>query len=177
MISRIHSQNVHKNKAWTLHLLETLKTDTDIIMIQEPPRYQVKRIPSGTGPLGTIEYDTAHHPSWSKIFFHTNVSVYVNINVLKTHNFFLFPTFNNNIIAFTLQLETSGQSHHFVNVYNDPNQQTLKRLLTFLEHEDLENLVVLGDVTVAPITLLVCVSSILYHHHARCISFISIMDS
>jgi hypothetical protein len=145
MISKIHSQNVHKNKAWTLHLLETLKNDTNIVMIQEPPRYQVKRIPSGADPLGTIELDTAHHPGWSKIYFHTNVSVYVNLNVLKTHNFFLFPTFDNNVIAFTLQQIDNNERYHFINVYNDEDQPTLKRLLTFIEHEDLDNLTVLGD--------------------------------
>jgi hypothetical protein len=121
MISRIYSQNVHKNKAWTSHLLETLKTDTDIIMIQEPPGYLVKCIPSGMEPLGAAEHDTVHHPSWSKIYFHTNVAVYVNLNILKTHNLFLFPCFDNNIIAFSLQLATIEERHHFINVYNDEN--------------------------------------------------------
>jgi hypothetical protein len=115
------------------------------VMIQEPPHYQVKRIPSDADPLGTIEHDTAHHPGWSKIYFHTNVSVYVNLNILKTHNFFLFPTFDNNAIAFTLQQIDNRERYHFINIYNNEDQPTLKRLLTFLEHKDLDNLTVLGD--------------------------------
>ena len=37
-----------KNRQWTQQLLETLRETTDIILLQEPPRYLVKRIPSGT---------------------------------------------------------------------------------------------------------------------------------
>ena len=145
MIQKIYSQNVHKNKKWTEQLLETLKDNTDIVMIQEPPRYLVKHIPSGSDPLGTKEHDTCHHPRWTKVYFHTNVAVYINLDVLKTHNFFLFPRFDNNIIAFTLQLIASQERFNFVNCYNDEDQPTLRRLLNFLEHEDLSNLTVMGD--------------------------------
>jgi hypothetical protein len=142
MISRIYSQNMHKHKAWTSHLL---KTDTDIIMIQEPPRYHVKCIPSGTDPLGTAEHGMVHHPNWSKIYFHTKMAVYINLNILKTHNLFLFPCFDNNVMAFTLQLTLTEEPHHFINMYNNKNQPTLGNLLAFLEQEDLTNLYLLGD--------------------------------
>jgi endonuclease/exonuclease/phosphatase family metal-dependent hydrolase len=126
-------------------LLETLKDDTDIIMIQEPPRYFIKNIPSGENQDGTPEHDTCHHSQWSKIYFHTNVSVYINLSVLKTHNLFLLPHFDNNIIAFTLQRPESEERHHFINCYNDNDQPTLQRLLDFLEREDLANLTLMGD--------------------------------
>jgi hypothetical protein len=145
MIRKIYSQNVHKNTKWTQHLLETLKDTVDIIMIQEPPRYHVKNIPSGDNKEGTPEHDTCHHAAWSKIYFHTNVSVYINQSVLKTHNLFLLPPFDNNIIAFTLQLSGSNDRHHFINCYNDNDQPTLERLLSFIEREDLPNLTLMGD--------------------------------
>jgi endonuclease/exonuclease/phosphatase family metal-dependent hydrolase len=145
MISKIYSQNVHKNRKWTQHLLETLVDKVDIIMLQEPPRYHVKDIPSGKSKEGEPEHDTSHHSAWSKIFFHTNVSVYLSEKTLKTHSLFLFPSIDQNIIAFTLQQINSGERFNFINCYNDLAQPTLQRLLDFLDREDLPHLVLMGD--------------------------------
>ena len=145
MISSIYIQNVHKNRQWTQQLLETLVDTTDLILLQEPPRYFVKQIPSGTDPLGTPEHDTCHHAKWSKIFFHSNVSVYVNERVLATHNLFLHPTIDENIIAFSLEEQASSRCLHFVNCYNDLAKPTFERLITFLDSSDLPNLFLAGD--------------------------------
>src|ERR1700760_3806801 len=100
MISKVYSQNVQKNKLWTDHLLETLKDDTDIIMIQEPPHRHIKDIPSGKSKEGESEHDTSHHSQWAKIYFNTNVSVYINNKLLRTHTLFIFPSFNPNFFFF-----------------------------------------------------------------------------
>ena len=145
MISKIYSQNVHKNRRWTQQLLETLHDSIDIIMIQEPPRYHVKNIPTGDSAEGAPEMDTCHDSRWSKIFFHSNVSVYINEKLLKTHSLFLFPSVDNNIIAFTLHHLETDEKFNFINCYNDNEQETLRRLLSFLEHENLDHLTLLGD--------------------------------
>src|SRR6201994_3422827 len=114
-------------------------------LIQEPPRYFVKRIPSGVHPLGEPEYDTCHRTGWSKIFFHTNVSVYLNEKILKTHSLFLFPSFDNNVIALTLQHRETGERFNYINCYNDPTTPTLQHLTEFLDREDLPHLILMGD--------------------------------
>src|ERR1700760_4250942 len=124
MISKVYSQNVHKNKLWTDHLLETLKDDTDIIMIQEPPHRHIKDIPSGKSKEGEPEHDTSHHSQWAKIYFATNVSVYINNKILQTHTLFIFPSFDPNIIAFTLQQQNTLERFNFINCYNDPARRS-----------------------------------------------------
>ena len=145
MIETIYCQNVHKNRQWTQQLLETLHDTTDIILLQEPPRYLAKRIPSGTDPLGVPEHDTCHHSAWSKTFFHTNVSVYINNAVLASHNFFLLPSIDKNIIAFALEEQDTGRRVHVINCYNDPAQPTLRHLLQFLDSMETSNLILMGD--------------------------------
>src|ERR1700759_3329849 len=145
MISKVYSQNVHKNKLWTDHLLETLKDDTDIIMIQEPPHRHIKDIPSGKSKEGEPEHDTSHHSQWAKIYFNTNVSVYINNKLLRTHTLFIFPSFDPNIIAFTLQSQDSLERFNFINCYNDPSKGTIQALGDFLEREELSQLVLMGD--------------------------------
>ena len=113
MISKIYSQNVHKNQQWTQQLLTTLYNDYDLILIQEPPYFFVKNLPSGDNSDGVPEHDTCHDPKWSKIFLNTNISVYVNEKLLRTHTLFLFPPFNPNVIALTLHsVEKDKDSHH-----------------------------------------------------------------
>ena len=145
MISKVYSQNVHKNKLWTDHLLETLKDDTDIIMIQEPPHRHIKDIPSGKSKEGEPEHDTSHHSQWAKIYFNTNVSVYINNKLLRTHTLFIFPSFDPNIIAFTLQSQDTLERFNFINCYNDPSKSTIQALGDFLEREELPQLVLMGD--------------------------------
>jgi hypothetical protein len=145
MIARLFNQNVHKNHKWTDHLLETLSDSTDIIFLQEPPRYQVKDLPSGLSKDGEAEFDTCHHPRWSKVFLHHNVSVYVNLSLLSSYDFFLLPEIDANIIVFVLQLRATGERFHFINVYVDPMRDTLSKLLSFLDRFDSTNLFLAGD--------------------------------
>ena len=145
MIGKVYSQNVHKNRQWTQQLLTTLYDEYDLILIQEPPYYHVKNIPSGDNSEGVPEHDTCHDPKWSKVFFNTNVSVYVNEKVLRTHSLFLFPSFDPNIIALTLHNIEKEDDIHFINCYNDTSKDTLRNLLSFLERQALQDTVIMGD--------------------------------
>jgi len=60
----IFSQNVQKNKNLTSIILETEKNTSDIIFIQEPPRYLIKYIPSPHNCDGEPIYDHPSHPEW-----------------------------------------------------------------------------------------------------------------
>jgi len=64
---KIFSQNVRKNKILTDIILENNKKITDIIFIQEPPRYLIRRTPSHSNPLGNSLYGPPNHPDWTLI--------------------------------------------------------------------------------------------------------------
>ena len=59
---KIFSQNVRKNKTLMDIILENNKNTTDIIFIQEPPRYLIWHIPSHTNPLGDPLYGFLNYP-------------------------------------------------------------------------------------------------------------------
>ena len=59
---KIFLQNVRKNKTLTDIILETRKNISDIILIQEPPRSLLRRIPSHTNPEGNPVYGMPKHP-------------------------------------------------------------------------------------------------------------------
>jgi len=58
----IYSQNVRKNKILTDIILETRKANTNIIFIQEPPRYLIQYVLSHTNTEGDPLYRAPHHP-------------------------------------------------------------------------------------------------------------------
>jgi len=59
---RIFSQNVRKNKILTDTILETYKSTSNIILIQEPPRFLIRQVPSCTNSLGDPIFGTSNHP-------------------------------------------------------------------------------------------------------------------
>jgi len=62
---KIFSQNVRKNKILTDTILETQKNDTDIVFIQEPPRFLIHCTLSHTNPEGDPLYGTPSHLEWT----------------------------------------------------------------------------------------------------------------
>src|ERR1700760_3314910 len=142
---KIYSQNVHKNHAWTQHLLDSLKDEYHVILIQEPPFLHIKNIPSGLNKDGEPECDTTHHPSWTKIYKKSNVSAYISLSALKTTNLFLAPPIDDNIIHFSLVRSDTQERTNIINCYNDPEKDTLTNLVSFLDAHPLTRTVIMGD--------------------------------
>jgi len=69
----IFSQNVRKNKILTNTILETQKNQTDIILIQEPPHFLIRCVPSNSNPNGDLLYGMASHPKWT-LFIQNDLS-------------------------------------------------------------------------------------------------------
>ena len=93
----IFSQNVRKSRILTDTILETQKTLSNIIFIQEPLRFLIRRIPSHTDPYGDLLYRTSNHPNWS-LFIQ---------NDLSSDNFPCVATYINKCLAklrFSLRL-------------------------------------------------------------------------
>ena len=49
---KIFSQNVRKNKTLMNIILENSKNTMDVILVQEPPKSLIRRVPSHSNPLG-----------------------------------------------------------------------------------------------------------------------------
>ena len=60
---KILSQNFWKNSLIVQTLLEAQK-DFDIILIQEPPWSEIRKIPSSSNSEGEPLIGTSHHPNW-----------------------------------------------------------------------------------------------------------------
>jgi len=69
----IFSQNVRKNKILTDTILETQKNQTNIILIQEPPHFLIRHVPSNSSPNSDPLYGMASHPEWT-LFIQNNLS-------------------------------------------------------------------------------------------------------
>ena len=147
---KIFSQNVRKNKTLMNVILENNKNTMDVILVQEPSKSLICRVPSHTNSLGEPIYGTPNYPDWTLFIRqdpiqenYARVATYVNKKLQKMR-FTLRPDIidhcNINILAFH-----SGQHINFViNVYSDNNQNALQ----FLNWNiiDLNNTVVmLGD--------------------------------
>jgi len=60
---KIFSQNVRKNSLIVNTILET-QVYFDIILIQEPPWSEIRKIPSTSSCEGEPLIGTCHHPNW-----------------------------------------------------------------------------------------------------------------
>ncbi len=127
------SQNVHKNRKWMTHLLEVKAKTTDFLFIQEPPHSFIKFIPSGLKPLGTPLHDTVHHPAWKTAHKGGNALICVNKQVLDAYAVFERETLDKNLIALAFEPLKGGRTIEVINVYNNPELDTLMRLLDHLE--------------------------------------------
>ena len=130
----IFSHNVRKNKTLTDIILETKKANTDVIFIQEPPRFLWRHIPSHTNPEGNPVYEAPLHPNWTLFACYNNnpndisrVITYINQRCKKLW----FTLWNNiidhhdiNVVSFH-----NGQNLNFIiNIYSDHQQQALQAL-------------------------------------------------
>ena len=130
---KIFSQNVRKNSLIINTLLDTLN-QFDIILIQEPPWSEIRKIPSTANSNGKPLMGTSHHPNWisfaripsyEKDF--PRVITYVNIHlsslcfllrkdIINHRDISLISFFNNNVC------------YYIMNVYSDSSHTALKYL-------------------------------------------------
>jgi len=99
----------------------------DVILVQEPPKSLIHRVPSHTNPLGEPIYGTPNHPDWTLFIKqdptqenYIRVAIYVN-KKLKKMRFTLRSDIIDhrdiNVLAFH-----SGQHINFIiNIYSDNN--------------------------------------------------------
>ena len=132
---KILFQNVHKNTLIIQTLLETQK-DYDIILIQELPWSEIRKILSPSNSEGDLLIGTSHHPNWI-MFGRTPVDSndlprvisYVNIHLsplrfllhkdIITHkDINLISFFNDNTYFFILNVY-SDSSHTALNYLKD----------------------------------------------------------
>ena len=130
---RIFSQNVQKNSIITNTILE-LYTQFDIILIQEPPWSEIRKILSAYNHEGESLFGSCYHPNW--IAFSRNpqdnndfprVILYVNIRLSSLRFLFHKDIFDHrdiNIISFS----NNGRSHFILNIYSDSSHTALKYL-------------------------------------------------
>ena len=130
---KIFLQNVHKNSLIVNTLLETL-THFNIILIQEPPWFEIQKIPSTLNCEGEPLMGSSHHPNWisftripldEKDF--SRVLTYINIrlsslcfllckDIINHRDISLISFFNNNIC------------YYIMNIYSDSSHTALKYL-------------------------------------------------
>ena len=130
---KIFSQNIRKNSLIINTLLDTLN-QFDIILIQEPPWSEIRKIPSTMNSNGKPLIGTSHHPNWisftripldEKDF--PRVITYVNIHlsslcfllckdIINYRDISLISFFNNNVC------------YYIMNVYSDSSHTALKYL-------------------------------------------------
>ena len=128
---KIFLQNVRKNKTLTDIILENNKKTTDIIFIQEPPRYLIQCIPSHSDPLGDPLYSSPNHPDWTLFICHdpnqdnyARVATYVNKCLIKIRFTLWLDIVNHqdiNILAF----HSDHIINFMINIYSDSNQTAL----------------------------------------------------
>ena len=127
------SQNVRKNSTITNIILET-HSHFDILLIQEPPWSEIRKIPSSSNCDGKPLMGTSHHPNWIAFARHPSnnsnfprVISYVNI-CLNSFCFLLhrdlFDHRDINIISFT----NNDICHYILNIYSDSSHLALKYL-------------------------------------------------
>ena len=112
---RIFSQNVRKNSFVLNTILETLN-QFDIILIQEPPWSEIRKIPSCSNCEGEPLIGTCHHPNWISYARslpnsdeYPRVIIFINIrfsslqfllrkDIFDHHDICLISFFNNGVL-------------------------------------------------------------------------------
>ena len=130
---KIFSQNIRKNSLIVNTLLETLN-QFNIILIQESPWSEIRKIPSSSDSDGEPLMGTTYHPNWisfARILSDgadfPRVIAYVNIclsslrflfrkDIINHRDIILISFFNNNIC------------YDIMNVYSDSSHTVLKYL-------------------------------------------------
>jgi endonuclease/exonuclease/phosphatase family metal-dependent hydrolase len=130
--------NLHKSRVSLETILQTAK-EYDILFIQEPPCYLVKKLPSPASPEGEEYLDTCHHPDWLTIYKHRNTATFVNKRLLDYYAIISnSPYFEKDPNVIHLGLMEQAQKEnvlHFLNIYNDNSTNTLWEVIAcLLEH-------------------------------------------
>ena len=130
---KIFSQNVRKNSLITNTILESY-SQFDVLLIQEPPWSEIRKIPCSSNCEGEPLIGSCHHPNWiafTRIPQDRNdfprVISYVNIHLSSLQFLFRKDIFDHrdiNIISFT----NNGVCHYILNVYSDSSHLALKYL-------------------------------------------------
>ena len=146
----IYSQNVQKNKALMDLILETCKNSFDIILIQEPPRFISKYVPSPSSANGEPIYSHSSHPEWTTFSIgpHDPNNTPRSISYINKHLSPLQPKLRKDIIEHRdiniTSLTINHKDSFILNVYSDDNQSAINFLR---DHEtNLSNVLVMaGD--------------------------------
>jgi len=130
---KIFLQNVRKNSLIINTILET-QHHFDIILIQEPPWSEIRKIPSSMNCDGEPFMGTCHHPNWI-VFTRTpsnsndfpRVITYINIRLSSLCFLLRKDIFNHrdvNLISFT----NNDICHYILNIYSHSSHSALKYL-------------------------------------------------
>ena len=130
---RIFSQNVHKNSLILNTILET-QSQFDIILIQEPPWSEIRKIPSSSNCKGEPLVGTCHHPNWISYARSSPISnefprviVFINIRFSSLQFLFCKDIFDHCDICL-LSFFNNGVCYYIINVYSDSSHSALKYL-------------------------------------------------
>ena len=138
----VFSQNVRKNKTLTDTILETKKDVINIVLIQEPPCFLIRCVPSTASLLGNPLYGTSSYPNWTLLIQSNStqenfprVATYVNKCLSKLRFPLRLNLINHrdiNIVTF----HNHQNTNLIINVYSDFNQtalHALRDITTYLE--------------------------------------------
>ena len=130
---KIFSQNVCKNSLIVNTILET-QVYFDIILIQEPPWSEIRKILSTLSYKGEPLMSTCYHPNWisftripsnNKDF--PRVITYINIHLSSLHFLLCKDIFNHRNISL-ISFLNNNVCHYILNVYSDSSHSALKYL-------------------------------------------------
>jgi len=130
---KIFLQNVRKN---SLIINTILKTHNyfDIILIQEPPWSEIRKIPSTTSCDGDSLMGTCHHPNWiafartpSSSNDFPRVITYINIHLSSLCFLLRKDIFNHHDISL-ISFINNDVCHYILNVYFNSSHLALKYL-------------------------------------------------
>jgi len=130
---KIFSQNVHKNSLIVNNILET-HYQFNIILIQEPPWSEIRKISSTTSCDREPLMGTCYHSNWIA-FARTpssgndfpRVITYINIR-LSSLRFLLHKDIFNNRDISLISFINNDVCHYILNVYSDSSHSALKYL-------------------------------------------------
>jgi len=130
---KILSQNVCKNSLIINTLLET-QIQFDIILIQEPPWSEIRKVPSSSNSEGEALMGTSHHPNWiaftrfpSDRLDSPRVISYVNIH-LSLLRFLLRKDIINHRDISLISFFNNNVCYYIMNIYSNSSHTALKYL-------------------------------------------------
>lgn len=131
---RVLSFNVAKNYLYLDVVLETCKSDFDLLFIQEPPWRLIRHAPSAKDPLGESVVGAPMHPDWSLMVRHRaleddhpRVVVYASKRLVPLCLSLRFDIVDDRDIL-VLSLFKGERALDVANVYLDNNGSTIHLL-------------------------------------------------